>query len=405
MDRNLYLFFIREALPQPSAHSIQVVQCANAAASLGYPTWLAYLNRGQGAANPSRWVFPLRPQSPHPEFSQFYGSQLDLKLLPLALPWPIDRIRHRMTNASTITCKYYWPLFLQHRTRLVHTRDWNFVKAALKAAVPVIYECHHFRSQTYEPEVVNHPLLQVAVTVVDTVRDNMIANGMPAEKILVAPNGFNRQFLDRHPAEAAAWRQRLLKEGFRQLVVYAGALHPFKGIDLLLEAAHELPFIKFAIAGGPTEQQQHYQTKIEQQGLKNVELLGFLTQTQLAELLQAADVLAHPHLLGAAASFTSPLKLFDYLASGTPIVASRIPSLNQPQFNDWVAAWCEPNQVQSFVEGLRIVIRDRPRPQTGFQQSDQMLQKFSWKSRMQGILARVETPYRPSLISRKPVPS
>ncbi|PSN17140.1 glycosyl transferase family 1 [filamentous cyanobacterium CCP5] len=394
MNRNQYLFFIREVLPQASAHSIQVVQCANAAAGLGYNTWLTYLDRSWTAANPSRWLNPIQPRPASPQFREFYNIQSDLRLIPLALPWPIDRVRHRLTNASTAVCKYYWPLFLRHQTGLVHTRDWNFVKAALQAGAPVIYECHHFLSHPYDPEVVNHPLLQVAVTVVDTVKANMIDNGMPPEKIMVLANGFNPQFLDRHPA-AAVWRHRLLGEDFQRLVVYAGALYPFKGIDLLLEAARALPRIKFAIAGGPVDQQHHYQAAVQRQGLSNVALLGFLPQKELAELLQAADVLAHPHLSGQAASFTSPLKLFDYLASGTPIVASRIPSLAGPDYAESISAWCQPDQVQSLVEGIQTLLSCHPRPDAGFQSPEQILQKYSWKARIQSILNRVEPPYRP----------
>ncbi|MEO1069440.1 MAG: hypothetical protein AAFW95_10030 [Cyanobacteria bacterium J06638_6] len=50
-----YLFFIRDTLPQPAAHLIQTVQCANAAANLGYPTQLAFIDQGATARQPWRW--------------------------------------------------------------------------------------------------------------------------------------------------------------------------------------------------------------------------------------------------------------------------------------------------------------------------------------------------------------
>ncbi|MGB6015954.1 MAG: glycosyltransferase, partial [Nodosilinea sp.] len=341
-----YLFFIRDTLPQPAAHLIQTVQCANAAANLGYATQLAFVDRGITAWQPWRWVNP-QPQPVNEAFARFFNIQNQLNLVPLAMPWPIDRVKHKLTNASTVACKYYWPLHLAARTALVHTRDWNFAKAALKQGVPVVFECHHHTDKPFEPQMATHPLLQVVVTVIDTVKESIIRNGMPEKKVVTVPNGFNSQFLARHPAAAQQWRDRLLSQRFNQLVVYAGALHEFKGVDMLLEIAPQFPQVKFALAGGPLNQQQHYRDRITDLGLENVDLLGFLEQQDLAHLLQAADALAHPHQQGKAATFTSPLKLFDYLAAGAPIVATRIPSLENWPLTTQISAWCDPDRPQA----------------------------------------------------------
>jgi glycosyltransferase involved in cell wall biosynthesis len=124
---------------------------------------------------------------------------------------------------------------LQPSTALVHTRDWNFAKAAIKSQVPVIFECHHRHHQPFEAEFAQSPWLQTVVTVIDTVRDNILERGMPGDKVFVVPNGFNQKFLQRYPEEAKRWRHRCLAgAACTKLAVYAGALHPFKGIDLIL---------------------------------------------------------------------------------------------------------------------------------------------------------------------------
>ncbi|PSN79850.1 glycosyl transferase family 1 [filamentous cyanobacterium CCP4] len=395
-----YLFFVRDTLPQPAAHLIQTVQCANAAASLGYPTRLAFVDRGATAWQPWRWVNP-GAQPVDEEFARFFNIQAgtvnSLNLIPLAMPWPIDRVKHKLTNASTVACKYYWPWYLAAHTALVHTRDWNFAKAALKQGVPVVFECHHHTEKPFEPEMATHPLLQVVVTVIDTVRESIIRNGIPEKKVVTVPNGFNAGFLARHPEAAQGWRGRLLTPPFTQLVVYAGALHNFKGVDLLLEIAPQFPQVKFALAGGPAEQQQHYRDRIAELGIENVAMLGFLDQHDLANLLQAADALAHPHLLGKAATFTSPLKLFDYLASGTPVVATRIPSLENWPLADQIAAWCEPNQPQAFVDSLSHLLEKHPRPAEGFTPNAAALRPYSWEARIEKILSYVDAQYHPQL--------
>ncbi|MBD2230145.1 glycosyltransferase family 4 protein [Phormidium tenue] len=400
-----YLFFIRDTLPQPAAHLIQTVQCANAAANLGYSTQLAFVDRSATAWQPWRWVNP-QSQPVDDAFARFFNLQTgalnSLGLLPLAMPWPIDRVKHKLTNASTVACKYYWPRHLAARTALVHTRDWNFAKAALKYGVPVVFECHHHLEKLFEPEMATHPLLQVVVTVIDTVKESIIRNGVPEKKVVTVPNGFNSQFLARHPAAAQGWRDRLLTPPFTQLVVYAGALHEFKGVDLLLEIAPQFPQVKFALAGGPAEQQQHYRDRIANLDLMNVDVLGFLGQQDLAHLLQAADALAHPHQLGQAATFTSPLKLFDYLASGTPVVATRIPSLENWPLTDQIAAWCDPNQPLAFAHSLRQMLADYLRPAEGFAPNIAALQPYSWEARIEKILSHVEARYHPQLSGENP---
>jgi glycosyltransferase involved in cell wall biosynthesis len=50
-----------------------------------------------------------------------------------------------------------------------------------------------------------------------------------------------------------------LKTQRQFLVIYSGALYPFKGVDLLIDVAKQLPHIQFAVTGGTEEQVKHYQ--------------------------------------------------------------------------------------------------------------------------------------------------
>ncbi|MDX2100722.1 MAG: glycosyltransferase [Leptolyngbyaceae cyanobacterium bins.59] len=390
-----YLFFIREPLPKAEAHTFQVVQCANAAANLGYSTVLSYYGMGASARNPLRWVTPLHPEAPDAEFSQFYSVQGKLQVNPLPMPWPIEHWRSRWTDANTIATKYYLPVHFFPKTQIVHTRDWNCVKAAIQSGIPVIYEHHHHEDRPFEPEIVKHSLFQISVTVADTVRDSMIACGMPSEKVIKLHNGFNRAFAVRNPEKITALRQQLLPEGRSRLVVYSGALYRFKGVDLLLEIAPLFPTTQFVMAGGKADQVEEYRQQAQARGLNNVTFLGHVTQQYLSVLLQSADVLAHPHLSGKEASFTSPLKLFDYLASGTPIVATTISTLQEFQGAGVVAGWCEPDNPQQYAQCLQQILDQYPFKVDGYGTASNFLEQFSWENRIEKILSYVEESKRP----------
>ena len=394
-----YIFFTRNVLPQPNAaYLVHDVNTANAAANLGYRAILIYLQKGSKSLNPFDFLYPFRPSKPSEELVKFYNIQDKLKVIPLSMPWPIKDKGGKWTNPSTFVCKYYFPFHIFPHTKILHTLDWNLVKVAIKSGIPVIYEREHDQNNKYEAEIVNNPLFQVAITVADSVRDNMIKHGMPLEKIVKLHLSFNRSFLLRQPEKAKEWRNQLLVDGRKHLVVYSGALYKFKGIDLLINAAQELPQIQFVFAGGNKEQVESYRQLAREREANNVTFLGYLQHEQLPSLLQAADILAHPHCSGEASTFTSPLKFFEYLASGTPIVATEILPLMEFKASNVVANWCEPDNSTKFALCLQQALATHPRKTDGYVKQIAFARQFSWESRMAKIMSYVEESMRPSLV-------
>jgi glycosyltransferase involved in cell wall biosynthesis len=392
-----YIFFVRDQLPQPEAHLVQSSNAANGAANLGYATVLVYPVQGLPALNPLRLVSPFQPRKPPQNIVDYYNLQDKLKVAPLPMPFPIDYIKNKFTNSNTITCKYYLPFHISATTKLVHSRDWNFVKAAIQNGIPTIYEHHHHDSKKFESSIVNHPLFQISVTVTDSIRETMIAHGMPPEKAIKLHNGYNQLFMERQPEQAKIWREQLLQSNRDKLVVYSGALKQFKGIDILIDAAQQMPNVQFACAGGKPEEVESYQQLAQKKQVENIHFLGYILHGELASLLQAADVLVHPHCLGKAATFTSPLKLFDYLASGTPIVATEIPSLMEFKNTQAIAAWCEPDNPTQFAQAVARVLESHPRKIEGYRDNIQFVKQYSWENRAAKIISYVDESCRPQI--------
>ncbi len=394
-----YIFFIQGDLPKAEAHLVQSTNAANGAANLGYSTVLVYLDKKLEAINPVNLTFPFRPRKAPEEIIKYYNLQDKLKVAPLPMPWPIDHLKNKFTNSNTIATKYYFPVHIFPQTKLVHSRNWNLIKTAIKNGIPAIYEHHHHEDKQFEPEIVKSPFFKLAVTVVDTIRESMIKNGMPSEKVITLHNGFNRSFMIRQPEKIAAWREKLLINSRSQLVVYAGALQRFKGIDVLIDVAAQMPNVQFACAGGKSTEVAHYQQLAQEKQVDNIIFLGYVLHEQLASLLQAADILAHPHCSGKAATFTSPLKLFDYLASGNPIVATEIPSLKEFKNTPAITAWCEPDNPTKFAECLKQILVTRPRKVEGYADIIEYVQQFSWENRAAKILSYVDESLHPQIIS------
>jgi glycosyltransferase involved in cell wall biosynthesis len=389
--KKYYIFFVGETLPKPEAHLVQVAHSANAAANLGYPAVLAYFQKDWQFLNPLPHLFSFQPRTVDEALRKYYNLQNRLQVLSLPMPPFSDRLQGKWTNSNTIACKYYLPFQLRHQTGLAHSRDWNFIKAAVKNGIPTIYEKHHLEKKAYEPEIVHHPLFKVAVTMADRVLENLLENGMPKDKVIKLHNGYNQSFFERKPEEAIAWRKHLLGEKYRHLATYAGALETFKGIDLLLEIAPTQPDVLFALAGGSDARIQEYQAKMQARQISNVMLLGFLPQERLASLLQASDALLYPHLSGKAANWTSPLKLFDYIAAGKPIISTRIFSLQEFVSSPLISAWCEPDRPDRFSQVLRQTLEKYPQWEIASIHPPELIKEYSWENRIAKILQHIES--------------
>ncbi len=399
--RNQYIFYTGELSMQPdTAHEIHDVLCANAAANLGYASILVYADKKSNRSNILSLLYPYQPQQPNREFIEFYDVEEKLKIAPLPMPWPIDKIGGKFTNSSTVVSKYYFPIHILPTTKIVHTRDWNFAKAAVKNKIPTIYERHYFQDSKFESEIISSPYFKIAITQSEPIRESLIKHGMPADKVVWLHNGFNQSFLVRQPQAAAQWRQELLKNQDQPLIVYSGALYPFKGIDVLIDTAKELPEIQFVVTGGTQTQVESYQQQAKEKNIENMKFLGWiLPREKLVSLFQAADILVHPHCAGKSANFTNPVKFFQYMAAGTPIVATEIPPLMEFKTSPLIAGWCEPDNPRKLAESIQLTLAKYPRKIDGYISSMDFGKQFSWENRITKILNYVEESSRPPIIN------
>jgi len=86
------------------------------------------------------------------------------------------------------------------------------------------------------------------------------------------------------------------------------------------------------------------------------------------------------------ASFTSPLKLFEYMAAGVPIVASDLPSTREILTPEVNAVLVPPNNPQALAAGIQRVLEDRDLANRIAQNALEDVMQFSWKKRAEKII-------------------
>jgi glycosyltransferase involved in cell wall biosynthesis len=151
--------------------------------------------------------------------------------------------------------------------------------------------------------------------------------------------------------------------GTDPVVAYSGHLYPWKGVDLLLEALASLPGVRGLIVGGhPAEPDAaRLRARSRELGLDSrIVFTGMVAPYEVAARLEAADILVLPNPeTPVSARYTSPLKLFEYLAMGRPIVASDLPAFREVLTDRRNALLFEPGSAAALARAIRALLDDR----------------------------------------------
>lgn len=210
------------------------------------------------------------------------------------------------------------------------------------------------------------------------VRDDLIALGVDADKITIEHDAHDPALFAELPDQATA-RAELGLDPDRQVVVYTGGLLAWKGVDVLIAAASELPEAQILIAGGmPADVER---ARAQAAGLANVRIDGFQPPARVPLYLAAADVGVLPNRSKPAISarYTSPLKAFEYMAAGLPIVASDLPSLREILEGDPKTTFVHPDDPGDLGAHLRECLVDGGgRSRRGAE--------FTWEARAKRVL-------------------
>lgn len=216
-------------------------------------------------------------------------------------------------------------------------------------------------------------------------RDHLILHGrVSPTKIIVAQNGIDIQEFEIKESKDAI-RTRLKLSLNKKIVLYVGNLYQWKGVDVLAEASRYLPEdAQVIFVGGAKKDRdsfflRHPETKIE--------VIQHKQHKEIPPYLKTADVVVLPNVSSSYESIygTSPLKMFEYMASGVPIVASNLPSI-QEVLNNKNAYLVSPGDVRELVSGIMMILNDKILANNISQRARNDVRQYTWTVRARRIL-------------------
>ncbi len=155
--------------------------------------------------------------------------------------------------------------------------------------------------------------------------------------------------------EKIAWKRKEYSPSGEKIVLYAGNFKPYQGIPLLLQAMSKIKkedVILLLVGGNDEEKKEMHKLAESLKILNRVRFIGQIPASQVALYVSIADVLVSPRLKGT----NTPLKIYSFLKSGKPVVATKL--WTHTQILDESIAVLVPPDPESLAEGLEYALRN-----------------------------------------------
>jgi len=303
--------FSTARVPSRTANSIQVLKVCQAFQDLGHDVRL--------------WLPGPAPRVGWPELSSRYGVEG-----PIAITWVAAVRALRRYDYALVA-------YLQARQWKADVYyAWPLQSAALAARLgcPTILELHERPQGRFGPSLMRAYLAgrgaRRLMPITAALRDQVIDEYRLPERqgfVQVAPMGVDLERYRELPEPSESRRRLGWPERFT--VGYTGHLYAGRGIELLLSMARRRPEDRFVVIGGEPGAVETWRHTAKAAGAANLEFLGFVPNADLPRFQSACDVLVMPSQRAIAGSsggdigqVASPMKAFEYLASGRAILAS-----------------------------------------------------------------------------------
>ena len=365
-------------LPSRRANTFQVMKMAAALAGLGHTVTM---------------LVPL-PGGRHPD-----GSAPDWP--DLAAHYGLDsRFEIRWIRTTPNLRSYDFGIRAASAVRgtdLVITRHPQAAAAAGVRGLPVVLEIHDVPKGRGGPRLFRYFLTTRGARGIVAISRALLADLEAGFKfperlhLTVEPDGVDLERYQETPNPSEARAALGLPERFT--AVYTGHLYAGRGVGLLLKLAERLPETAFVIAGGREEDVARVRGQAA--ALENVHVTGFIPNKALPTWQAAGDVLLMPYQRTVAASsggdisrYLSPMELFEYLASGRPILSSDLPVFREV-LDEHLAVLLPPDDVRAWETAFRALADDPDRRAAMGRQGRAVAAGYSWRARAARILEAV----------------
>ena len=379
-NRVKILYAFPEPLPLERARGVQVahavVELARQGLDGSLSIELAYVPEGE--QHPTRY-YGLEPP-----------DNLAFTPLSRAPGWPLswllprlhsnrffmNRLEQRIAALQATTNKERLVVMVRHLKLAAMLIDRH-------PALPLAYEAHEVFGDTahaakqneqsaLEQRVVQRAALVLANSAATAAR---LKERYGERRIDVLPNGVD--WPDTLPAKD--WNAA------GQHIIYSGSFFGWKGVSDLVQAAGDLPGCRITLLGGNAEQIERERSHLPANGAEVV-FRGHVPHGEVAQALGTACIAVLPNRDDPDSRFTSPIKLYEYMAAGCAIVASDLPALREVLADD-AAVWVKAGDAHSIAKGIRSLADSPDLARAIGERVREQARSLTWQARAEKLAA------------------
>jgi glycosyltransferase involved in cell wall biosynthesis len=281
------------------------------------------------------------------------------------------------------------------------TRDFSFlyflslIPVFLKPKQKIIFESHKIYHQTskkvsFEQEKRALNEADFFVTNSGGTKKGLIDYfGISNENIEIVHNGVNLNNFYKRKIE----KNDLLKDynfsAGDKIIIYTGSFKEWKGVEYLIKSAKYIRInnYKIFIIGGYGDDLIRIKELVRSLECDNkIIIKGFIQQEELLKLLSISDLAIIPNNKSIEGSnYTSPIKTFEYLAMGLPIIASSLPAMHEILTENKNVLFFEPENEKDLGLKISMLLNNKELLMKISKNNLKKAKEFSWNNRAKKI--------------------
>jgi len=233
------------------------------------------------------------------------------------------------------------------------------------------------------------------VTITSGLKKELLKNNVKEENILVAHDGVDLDLFNKVNNNKVVLRDLLSLPKNKKIISYIGKLTTMgesKGVDLLIssfvQVLNKIPKTYLLLVGINKEEIEYIQNILKSFGINqdSYKLVMHVSHNKIVEYEKASDILimSYPNTKHYRL-YMSPLKMFEYMASGVPMVSSDLPSIREI-LNENNAILVKTDDSESLAEGIQRVLLNDYLSVSISSNALQDIKKYTWHNRANNIL-------------------
>ncbi len=371
----LIYYLSHSKIPSQFANSVNVMKMCNAFVHNGH-TVVLFAKQGLDSSGQDDF--------------KYYGVAPSFRIQKIKL------INHKIIGAI----KYILDVvhYIKHSPSpdIFYTRYIYCASLVTNFKIPIYMEVHQPPQNLLElllfKRLIKAPSFERLITISQKLKEKYrkVFPELEEKKILVAHDGADA--ISEHKINFD--NISLLGKGHSLKVGYLGSLYKGRGIELICALARNIPDIDFHVIGGTAKEVKHF--KRITNDLKNIFFYGYIEPQKCDAYRLKMDILIAPFQKkvapagnkGNIAGYSSPIKLFEYMAAGKPIISSNLPTMTEFLKDGEDAFLVDSENITAWKKALAQCRDKGLRDRLGKNARQKLSEHYTWQARAAKVILK-----------------